>query len=98
MSQLYLPAEHTEADLVLAGSIAEQLGSGELYVVWTEQHGPAVAEVAALLRDPAPHWSDALALVFQAVRELWMLLLGRDATAPRMSGVPAASEAAAPRA
>jgi len=66
MSQLYLPAEHTEADLVLAGTIAERLGSAELYVVWAEGHGGAVPVIPALLREPTPHWTDALAFAFQA--------------------------------
>ena len=35
MSQLYLPVAHTEADLVLAGQIAERIDSAELYVTWT---------------------------------------------------------------
>ena len=39
--QLYLPAEHDEADLVLAGLIAELVDSAELYVTWTAAQGPA---------------------------------------------------------
>ena len=42
MAQLYLPAEHTDADLVLAGQIAESIDSAELYVAWTPAHGHAV--------------------------------------------------------
>jgi hypothetical protein len=97
MSQLYLPAEHTEADLVLAGTIAERLGSEELYVVWTDVQGPAVPEVAALLREPTPHWADPLAFLFQAVRELWTALLGRDALAPHPGQIRPA-DAPAPQA
>ena len=50
MAQLYLPAAHTEADLVLAGQIAESIDSAELYVTWTPEHGQAVPEVSAELR------------------------------------------------
>jgi hypothetical protein len=78
MPQLYLPAAHTEADLVLAGRIAERIDSAELYVAWTPGHGTAFPEVVAELIDPAPRWTDTLSLVFQAVRELWSALLNRD--------------------
>jgi hypothetical protein len=79
MAQLFLPVEHTEADLVLAGQIAERVDSAELYVAWTAERGSAVPEVMAELREQRKHWSDTLALVFQAVRELWTALLARDA-------------------
>jgi len=71
MSQLYLPAAHTEADLVLAGQIAETIDSCELYVTWTAEHGQAAPEVVAELRAPALSWP---ALVVQAIRELWAAL------------------------
>ena len=70
MAQLYLPVAHTEADLVLAGQIAERIDSAELYVAWSSEEGPALPEVVAELRAPEPHWSDTLALVFQAMKEL----------------------------
>ena len=97
MSQLFLPVEHTEADLVLAGQIAERIESAELYVVWTPEGGQVLPEVAALMREPLPHWSDTLALVFGAVRELWSVLLTRDGTgsATARGPKPAAGEAAA---
>ena len=50
MAQLYLPVAHTEADLVLAGQIAERIDSAELYVSWTPEHGRAVPELMAELR------------------------------------------------
>jgi hypothetical protein len=107
MAQLYLPVTHTEADLVLAGQIAELIDSAELYVAWTPQHGRAVPEVMAELRAAVPRWTDTLALLVEAARELWSLLRGRDprvaAPAPtaRAGGEqpaqpkPAAGEAAA---
>ena len=34
MPNVYLPCEHTDADLVLAGQLAELLESDSLYVTW----------------------------------------------------------------
>jgi hypothetical protein len=79
MAQLYLPADHTEADLVLAGRIAQEIDSAELYVTWTPEHGAAVPEVAAELRDHAPSWP---ALLLQAIRELWAALRNREPIPP----------------
>jgi hypothetical protein len=95
MSQLYLPAEHTEADLVLAGQLAERIESAELYVAWTPEHGQAAPEVCALLREPLAHWTDTLALVFQAVRELWTALLSRDVPHAPARHAPSAGASAA---
>jgi hypothetical protein len=92
MAQLFLPVEHTEADLVLAGQIAERVDSAELYVTWTAERGHAVPEVMAELREQREHWTGTLALVFQAVRELWTLLLTRDAQRPDLA--PAAEQPA----
>ena len=78
MAQLYLPAAHTEADLVLAGQVAELIDSAELYVTWTPEHGRAVPEVMAELRHVGARWTFTLALVFQAVREIWIALLTRE--------------------
>ena len=89
MAQLYLPVAHTEADLVLAGQLAELIDSAELYVAWTPEHGRAIPEVVAELRAAVPHWTGTVALVFHAVRELWTLLLGR---APQQHAPPAATE------
>jgi hypothetical protein len=80
MSQLYLPAEHTEADLVLAGQIAESIDSAELYVTWTLEHGHCAPEVVAELRDPAASWPS---LIFQAIRELWAALRHKPTPGPR---------------
>jgi len=93
MAQLYLPAEHTEADLVLAGQIAEWIESVELYVAWTPAHGTSVPAVAAELRTLDARWT-TLARVFRAVRELWRMLLGRDSRRPPRA-VPSAGEHAA---
>jgi hypothetical protein len=93
MAQLYLPVEHTEADLVLAGQIAEAVDSAELYVTWTPEHGACAPEVSAELREPAPGWPS---LIVQMFRELWAALRNRepshDAHAPRHpAGQPGAA-------
>jgi hypothetical protein len=84
MAQLYLPAEHTEADLVLAGQIAESIDSGELWVAWTPALGQSAPEVSAELLEPEPSWPS---LIAQAIRELWAVLRRREpshgAHAPR---------------
>jgi hypothetical protein len=75
MAQLYLPVEHTEADLVLAGQIAESIDSAELYVTWTPGVGHSVPEVSAELRDHVPGWPS---LIVQAIREIWAALRKRE--------------------
>ena len=53
MPHLYLPTEHTDDDLVLAGQVAEAIDAAELFVVWTPAAGPgAEPRVAAVLRLP----------------------------------------------
>jgi hypothetical protein len=102
MPQLHLPAVHTEADLVLAGRIAERMDSRELYVAWTPEHGPALPEVVAELRDAAVGWTGTLELVLHVVSQLWIALIGRGQP-PRLAAPapiaaqpkPAAGEAAA---
>lgn len=80
MAQLYLPMEHTDADLVLAGQVAESVDSAELYVVWTAEHGQSTPEVVAELRATAPTWPS---LLLQAIRELWAALLHKPASGQR---------------
>ena len=89
MPQLYLPADHTEADLVLASQIAELVASAELYVAWTPEHGQSAPAIPAMLRDSAPGVGGTLSLFVQAVRELWAALRGRDAS-PRLAQRPLA--------
>jgi len=92
MAQLYLPVAHTEADLVLAGQIAERIDSGRLYVAWTSGNGRAVPEVVAELRAAVPCWTDSLPLLVRAARQLWSVLLGRD---PHRAGLASPMQAAA---
>ena len=86
MAQLYLPVAHTEADLVLAGQIAERIDSAELYVVWSLEEGPAPPEVVVELRAPGPHWSETLALALHAMRELVAAIFSRG---PQHAAAPA---------
>jgi len=49
MRNVYLPVEHSEAELVLAGQLADMLESSTLYVTWGPQ-GYVHPEVETLLR------------------------------------------------
>jgi hypothetical protein len=54
MPHLHLPSDHTDADLVLAATIAEVVGSSDLYVAWSHHRGPgAVPEVEAVVEEEA---------------------------------------------
>jgi hypothetical protein len=85
MPHLHLPAEHTDADLVLAGQVAELIESAELYVTWTPSAGQAVPEVEALMREPVSPWAETLALLVRAAAELWVAFTRRPAPAPHAS-------------
>jgi hypothetical protein len=53
MPHLHLPTDHTDDDLVLAASVAEIVGSEDLYVAWSHERGAGVMpEVDALLVEP----------------------------------------------
>jgi hypothetical protein len=55
MPHLHLPAEHSDADLVLAANLADLVGSEDLFVTWTHESGPgAIPQVEAILRDERP--------------------------------------------
>ena len=81
-AQLYLPAQHDDADLVLAGLIAELVDSAELYVTWTAAEGPATPAIPALLREPPVRPGTVL---MRALRELWAALRNRP---PRDDAAP----------
>jgi hypothetical protein len=105
MHHLYLPAEHTDADLFMAAEIAQVVDSGELYVTWTESAGQAQPAVGALVRVPGGPLTEAFYLLVRAAAELWVALTRRPAPAAARSGHapapqpprehPAAGEAAA---
>jgi hypothetical protein len=51
MPHLHLPLDHSDADLILAASVAVGVGSEDLYIAWTHHAGPgAVPEIEALVR------------------------------------------------
>jgi hypothetical protein len=95
MAHLYLPAEHTETDLIVAGQIAELIDSSELYVVWTEAEGRALPEIAAELRAPARHRTGTLAVLFYAAREFWTAFFTRRPQRAAPPSAPPTRETAA---
>jgi hypothetical protein len=93
MPHLHLPADHSDADIILAASVAATVGSEDLYVAWTHDAGPgAVPEVEAVLREPRP---SALATVAHAVVS-GMLALWHGLTQPPAPATPAPAAAATP--
>ncbi len=91
MPQLYLPAAHTDADLVLASQIAVRIDSAELHVAWSPEHGQVAPQIPALVRDAPVSARSLLGVVLAALRALF----GRDA-ASAVLAAPAAPAADAP--
>ena len=102
MPHLYLPSDHTDADLVLAADVAAAVSSADLYVTWTHDSGPAAPEVEAVVREEsAPVEPNAFAELFVAmmrgVAALWHMLTApprQQPAQPRVTGDarPAAGE------
>jgi hypothetical protein len=97
MPHLYLPTEHTDADLVLAADVAAAVSSADLYVTWTIDAGAGAPEVEAVMREerPAPGGNpfvDLLVAVFRGVAAVW-----RSLTGPPAQRVPATPVAGAAR-
>jgi hypothetical protein len=99
MSHLYLPAEHTDADLVLASQVADAVDSEELFVAWMLDGGVAAApEVHATLsrhEPPLNPFAEALSGIIASIHALWSLVFhpGRakrgDRPAPQRQASPA---------
>jgi hypothetical protein len=84
MPHVILPAEHTDADLILASQIAQAVDSAALFVAWTPHAGTAIPAVEAELREPRHPLAEAAALFAQGLVELWRAItLRRPATARR---------------
>ena len=93
MPHLHLPAEHTDADIVLAASVAATVGSEDLYVAWTHDAGAgAVPEIEAVIRDPRP---SALVTAVRALAD-GMLALWHGLTQPPAPVAPATATPATP--
>jgi hypothetical protein len=87
MPHLHLPAEHSDADIVLAANVAATVGSEDLYVAWTHDSGAgAVPEVEAVIREPRP---SALVTVARALIALWHGLMQTPAPVAPAAATPA---------
>jgi len=78
MPQLYLPATHTDADLVLASQIAARIDSAELHVAWCPEHGQVPPQIPAVMRDAPVSAGSLLAIALGIARDLWLTLFNRD--------------------
>ena len=100
MPHLYLPTDHTDADLVLAADVAAAVSSADLYVTWTLDAGSGVPEIEAVVREerPAPPenpFAGVGAALWQGVVALW-----RSLTAPpaqRLAAPPVTGAAREPQ-
>jgi hypothetical protein len=102
MPHLYLPSDHSDADLVLAADVAAAVSSADLYVTWTHDAGPGTPEVEAVVREEtAPAEPNAFAELFVAmmrgIAALWQILTApprQQTSHPRVTGDarPAAGE------
>jgi hypothetical protein len=94
MPHLYLPTDHTDADLVLAADVAAAVSSADLYVTWTIEAGAGAPEIEAVVREEAPAppanpFAELLVAMFQGVAALWRSLTGpptQRLAAPPMAG------------
>jgi hypothetical protein len=93
MPHLYLPSDHTDADLVLAADVATAVSSADLYVTWTLESGAGTPEIEAVVREerpPAPvanPFAELVVALFQGIATLWQSLTGPPA--PRIAAAPA---------
>jgi hypothetical protein len=100
MPHLYLPTEHTDADLVLAADVAAAVSSADLYVTWTIESGSGAPEVEAVVREerPAPEshpFADLFVALFPGVAALGRALPGPPAL--RISPAPVAGATREPQ-
>jgi hypothetical protein len=92
MPHLHLPADHTDADLVLAATVAEVVGSSDLYVAWSHHRGPgAVPEVEAVVSEEPPPvrpFAALLASLGGALAALWRAVFTAQAEPARQRSGP----------
>ena len=81
MPHLFLPSEHTDADLFLAADVAAAVDSADLYVAWTHDSGPGgMPEIEAVVREtraPAPvanPYAEVFVAMMAGVAALWRAL------------------------
>jgi hypothetical protein len=85
MPHLYLPTEHTDADLVLAADVASAVSSADLYVTWTLDAGPGTPEVEAVVREEehvpvhVNPFAELFVAMMQGVVALWQHIAGPPA-------------------
>src|SRR4051794_4374248 len=92
MPHLHLPADHTDADIVLAINLAEIVGSEDLYVAWSHESGPgAIPEIEAVLVHDRPlsALSGFFAPLGGGLGGIWRALIGRPRDAALHSAPPA---------
>jgi hypothetical protein len=76
MPHLYLPAEHNDADLMLAADVAAAVSSADLYVTWTLEAGAGAPEVEAIMREEreprAPNpFTDLFRAIGLGIASIW---------------------------
>ena len=94
MPHLYLPSDHTDADLVLAADVASAVSSADLYVTWTLEAGAGTPEIEAVLRDDPPQpavnpFAELVVAVMQGVVALWQHLTSPPPQSPAAQRVAA---------
>ena len=99
MPHLYLPSDHTDADLVLAADVATAVSSADLYVTWTLDAGAGAPEIEAVLREDPPRpevnpFAELVVAMMQGVVALWQHLTAPPA--PRPAGQRMATDAGRP--
>src|SRR5204863_3051474 len=80
MPHLYLPNDHTDADLMLAADVAAAVSSADLYVTWTLETGAGTPDVEAIVREEtAPRsanpFVELLVAIGQGLASLWAHLM-----------------------
>ncbi len=95
MPHLYLPNEHTDADLVLAADVAAAVSSADLYVAWTHDSGQGAPEVEAVVREERAAPTSPIVELFSAFAHglgaLWRAIAGPPAQ--RVVHAPVAEKA-----
>ena len=94
MPHLYLPTDHTDADLVLAADVAAAVSSADLYVTWTLDAGAGIPEVEAVVREeytepPVNPFAGLVVALLQGIVALWRSLTAQPAqriAAPPVTG------------